>query len=109
MLLKCCIQYVSKLGKLSSGHRAAKGKFSLQSQRRAMPWNVQTTIQLHSFDSKVMLKMLQGRLQQYVNQELPYIQAGFQRGRGTRDQIANIHWIMGEIPEKHLLLLYSLQ
>ena len=56
-----------------------------------------------------MLKMLQGRLQQYVNQELPDTQAGFQRGKGTRDQIANIHWIMGGIPEKHLLLLYSLQ
>ena len=74
-----------------------------------MLWNVQTTIQLNSFHSKAMLKMLQGRLQQYVNQELPDTQAGFQRGKGTRDQIANIHWIMGGIPEKHLLLLYSLQ
>ena len=44
-----------------------------------------------------------------MNQELPDTQAGFQRGKGTRDQIANIHWIMGGIPEKHLLLLYSLQ
>ena len=41
-----------------------------------------------------MLKILQARLQQYVNQELPDVQAGFRKGRGTRDQIANIHWIM---------------
>ena len=53
-----------------------------------------------------MLKMLQSRLQQYMNQELPDIQAGFRKGRGSRDQIANIHWIIEkirEIPEKHLL------
>ena len=57
--------------------------------------NVQTTALLHSFHvSKVMLKLLQTRLQQYVNQELPDVQAGFRKGRGTRDQIANIHWII---------------
>ena len=44
--------------------------------------------------SKVMLKILQTRLQQYVNKELPYVQAGFRKGRGTRDQIANIRWII---------------
>ena len=48
MLLKCCTQYVSKSGKLSSGHRTGKGQFSFQSQRKAMPKNVQTTTQLHS-------------------------------------------------------------
>ena len=48
MLLKCCIQYASKFGKLSSGHRTGKGQFSFQSLRKAMPKNVQTTIQLHS-------------------------------------------------------------
>ena len=48
-ILKCCIQYASKFGKLSSGHRSGKGQFSFQSQRRAMPKNVQTTAQLHSF------------------------------------------------------------
>ena len=51
------------------------------------------TIALISHTSKVMLKSLQARLQQYVNQELPDVQAGFRRGRRTRDQIANIHWI----------------
>ena len=55
-----------------------------------------------------MLKILQARLQQYVNHELPDIHAGFRKGRGTRDQIANIRWIIekARVPEKHLLLLY---
>ena len=59
-----------------------------------MQKNAQTTAQLHSSHaSKVMLKILQARLQQYVNRELPDVQAGFRKGRGTRDQIDNIHWI----------------
>ena len=49
LLLKCCTQYVSKFGKLSSGHRTGKGHFSVQSQKRAMPKNVHKTPQLHSF------------------------------------------------------------
>ena len=52
------------------------------------------TIALISLVNKVMLKILQARLQQYVNCELPDVQAGFRKGRGTRDQIANIHWII---------------
>ena len=52
------------------------------------------TIALISHASKVMLKILQARLQQYMNRELPDVQAGFRKGRGTRDQIANIHWII---------------
>ena len=79
MLWKCCTHYASKFGKLSSGHRTGKGQFSFQSQRKAMPKNAQTTAQLHSnyrtiplisHTSKVMLKILQARLQQYVNHEL---------------------------------------
>ena len=58
-----------------------------------MPKNAQTTTQLHLSHTIVMLKVLQARLQQYVNHELPDIQAGFRKGRATRDQIANIHWI----------------
>ena len=54
------------------------------------------TIALISHANKVMLKILQDRLQQYVNRELPDGQAGFRKGRGTRDQIANIHWIIEE-------------
>ena len=57
-----------------------------------MPKNAQTTAQLHSHASKVMLKILQARLQQYVSRELPDVPAGFRKGRGTRDQIANICW-----------------
>ena len=56
-----------------------------------------------------MLKILQARLQQHVNHELPDVQAGFRKGRGTRDQIANICWIMEKsrrVPEKHPFLLY---
>ena len=52
------------------------------------------TIALISHASKVLLKILQARLQQYVNHELPDVQAGFRKGRGTRDQVANIHWII---------------
>ena len=60
-----------------------------------MPKNAQTTAQLHSSHTgKVMLKILQARVQQYVIQELPYVQAGFRKGRGTSDQIANIHLII---------------
>ena len=57
------------------------------------------TIALISHASKVMLKILQARLQQYMNGEHPYVQAGFRKGRGTRDQIANIHWIMEKARE----------
>ena len=57
------------------------------------------TIALISHASKVMLKVLQARLQQYVNCELPDVQAGFRKGRGTRDRIANIRWIMEKARE----------
>src|SRR5574340_836901 len=66
------------------------------------------TIALVSHANKVMLKILQARLQQYVNHQLPDVQAGFRKGRGTRDQIANICWIIekARVPDKHLFLLY---
>ena len=69
------------------------------------------TIALISHVSKVMLKILQARLQQYMNHELLNVQAGFRKSRGTRDQIANILWIIKkarEFQEKHLFLLYWL-
>ena len=71
-----------------------------QYQRKAMPKNVQTTTQLAliSHTSKVMLKILQARLQQYVN-GVQHVQAGFRKGRGTRDQIANICWIIEKARE----------
>ena len=67
------------------------------------------TIALISCTSKIMLKILQARLQQYVNCEISDVQAGFRKGRGTRNQIANILWIIEKVREfqkKHLLLLY---
>ena len=64
-----------------------------------MPKNAQTTVQLHSPHRLVMFEILQARLQQYVNREIPDVQAGFTKGRGTRDQIANICWIMEKARE----------
>ena len=88
MLLKCCTYYTSKFGKLISGHRTGKGQFSFQSQRKAIPKECSNYCQiaLISHASKVMHKILQA-----VNSELPDVQAVFRKGRGTRDQIANIH------------------
>ena len=101
--VKCCTQYASKFGKLSSGHRTGKGQFSFQTPRKAVPNNAQTIAQLNSSHTlaKVMLKILQARLQQDTNRELPDVQAAFRKGRGTGDQIANIHWIMekARVPE----------
>ena len=67
-------------------------------------------IALISHTSKVMLKILQARLQKYVSCEPPDVQAGFRKGRGTRDQTANICWIIekARVPEKHLVLFYLL-
>ena len=64
-----------------------------------MPKNAQTTSQFISHMSKVMLEILQARLQQYMNCELPDVQARFRKGRGTRDQIANIRWIIEKVRE----------
>ena len=66
-----------------------------------MPKNIQTTAQFHSSHTlvKVMLKILKATLQQYSNLELSDVQAGFRKGRGTRDQIANIRWIIEKAKE----------
>ena len=80
--------------------RTGKGQFSFQSQRKAMPKNAQSTTQLHSSHaSKVMLKILQARLQQYLNCNLLDVQAGFRKGRGTKYQIMNICWIIEKASE----------
>ena len=101
MLLKCCTQYVSKFGKHNSNHRTGKGQFSFQFPKKgnAKECSNYHTIALILHVSKVKLKILQARLQQYVNCELPDVQAGFRKGRGTRDQIANIHWIIEKARE----------
>ena len=98
ILWNCCTQYASKCGKLSSGHRAGKGHLSLQSQSNAMTKNVQTLTQL-SHSRKVMLKILQARLQQYVNWKISNVPARFRKRRQNRDQIANIRWIIGKARE----------
>ena len=72
-----------QIWKTQQWSRTGKSQFPFQSQRRAMPKNVQTTAQLHSF-----------RIRQCMNTELPDVQAGFRKGRGTRDQIANIRWMI---------------
>jgi hypothetical protein len=83
MLLKCCTQYASNFRKLSSGHRTRKVPISKKGNAK----NVSNycTVALISHTSKGMLKILQARLQQYINQELPDVQARFRNSRGARD------------------------
>ena len=96
-----CSQYASKFGKLSSGHRTGKGQFFILIPKKgnAEECSNYCTIAFISHASKVMLKILQARLQQYVTCELPGVQAEFRKGRGTRDQIANMHWIIEKARE----------
>ena len=96
MLWKCCTQYASKFGKLSSGHRTGHRSVFIPIPKKgsAKECSNYHTIALSSRASKGMLKILQARLQQYVYRELSDVQAGFRKGRGTRDQIANIPWII---------------
>ena len=88
MLWKCCTHMSAN----SENSPVATGleKVSFHSNIKKGQW--QKMFKLHAI--KIMLKILQARLQQCVNQELPDVQAGFRKGRGTRDQIANIHWII---------------
>ena len=104
MLLKCCTQNVSKFGKLSSG----KVFIPIPKKGNAKECLNYCTIALISHASKVMLKILQARLQQYVNRELPDVQAGFRKGRKTRDQIANTCWITEKAREfqKHIYFCF---
>ena len=96
LLLKCCTLENSAVA------TGLEKEFSFQSQRRAIPKNVQTFKQLISRASKIELKILQARLHQYVNQELPDVQAGFRKGRRIRDQIPNICWIIEKENSKNI-------
>ena len=90
MLLKCCNQYASRSGKLNNDHRTWKAVFiPIPKKGNAKECSNYHTIVFTSHAAKVMLKILQGRIQQYVNQELPDVQTGCRKGRGTRGQTAN--------------------
>ena len=98
--IKVCIHYVSKSGRPRSDHRTGKGQFSSQFPRKVVPKNdIPSDNCTHLPCSKVILKILHARLQHYMNQELPDVQAGFCKGRRTRHQVANIHWIIEKTKE----------
>ena len=92
MLLKCCTQYASKFEKFSSGQRTVL--MQIPQKGNAKGCSNSHMIVLISHESKVMLKILQTRLQQYMNRELPDVQAGFRNGWGTRDKITSTCWII---------------
>ena len=100
MLRKCCSQYASKFEYSAVATGLEKVSFHFNPKERQcqrmlkLPHNC-----THSHASKVMLKILQARPQQYVNHELPNVQAGFRKGRGTRDQIVNIRWMIEKTRE----------
>ena len=105
MLLKCCIQYVSKLENSAVATGLEKVSFhSTPKEGQCQRMSILLILNEHiivliSCAGKVMLKSLQAWLQQNVNQEFPDIQIGFRKGRGTRDQIANIRWIIEKARE----------
>ena len=102
MLFKYRTQYVSKFGKLSHKwpqYWKRSVFIPIPKQGNGKECSNYRTIVLISRASKVMLKILQTRLQKHINQELPNVQAGFRKGRGTRYQIANIHWIIEKARE----------
>ena len=85
MSLKCCTPYASKFGKLNSGHKTGKGVFiPIPKKANAKECSNHCTVALISHSGKVRLKIIQARFPQYVNRELPDVQAGFRKGRGTQ-------------------------
>ena len=112
MLWKCYIQHASKFGKLSSGHRTGKGVFiPIPRKSNAKECSNYHTIALISHASKVMLKILQARIRQYVNLEILDVQAGF--GKGREEPEIKLPTTAGSskskrVPEKHPFLLYWL-
>ena len=100
MLWKYCTQYTRKFQKLSRPQDWKRSVFiPIPKKGNAKECSNYRRLALISRASKVMLKILQARLQQYMNRELPHVQAGFRKGRGTRDQIANICWIIKKAKE----------
>ena len=101
MLLKCCTQLCQEIWKTQQWPQDWKRSVFIPIPKKgnAKECSNHRTIALISHASKVMLKILQARLHQYVNHELPDVQAGFRKGRRTRGQIANICWIIGKASE----------
>ena len=102
MLLKYCIQCVcQQIWKTQQWPQDWKRSVFIPIPKKgnAKECSNYCTVALISHASKVMLKILQARLQQYVNRGLPDVQAGFRKGRGTRDQVADIHWIIKQARE----------
>ena len=109
MLQKYCTQYASKFGKLSSGHNWKMLVFiPITKKGNAKEWSNYRTIALISHSSKVMLKILQARLQQYVNHQFPDVQKKRQKNQRSNCQHPLDHRKIKRVPEKHLLLLYWL-
>ena len=100
-MLKCCTQYMPANLESSAVPQDWKSSVFIPVPKKgnAKECSNYHTIAFISHTSKVMLKIVQTRLQQYMNQELPDVQAGFSKGRGTRDQIANIYWIIQKARE----------
>ena len=95
MLLKCCTKYSSKFGKQQWPQDWKRSVFTpILKKGNAKECSNYHKIVFTSHASKVICKILQVRLQQYVNREISDVQAGFRKGRGTRGQILNIHWII---------------
>ena len=100
ILWKCYIQYASKFGKFSSCKGLVSSVFiPIPKKGNAKECSNYCTIAVISHTSKIMLRIFQARLQQYMTQELPDVQAGFRKGRGTRVQTVNIHWIIEKARE----------
>ena len=99
MLWKCCTQYASKFEKQWPQDQKRSVFIPISMKGNAKECSNYWKISLISHTSKVMLKILQARLQQYTNQEIPDVQPGFRKGWGTRDQIANICWIIEKARE----------
>ena len=111
MLLKCCTQYVQQIWKTQQWPQDCKRSVLIPIAKKATAKgcsNYHTTAFISKV-SKVMLKILQARLQQYMNHKLPDVQVGFRKGRGTRDKISNIRWIINKAREfqKNIYLCFN--
>ena len=110
VLFKCCTQYASKFGKLSSGYRTGKGQFSFQSQTKVIPKNDQTTTQLHSSHTlaKYCSKFSKPGFKGAGTMNFQMFKVDLEKAEEPEIKLTNIRWIIkkARVPEKHLLLFY---